>query len=134
MPRGRVKGSRNKKTIARDRYAAALAADEAEIVAKVIEAAKAGDPEARRLFFRYVRSPPSHETFVRPTEYTIPQTVEEARGRLLELGERMMRGEIGIEAYEALVSGLRAYLGDRAAEQQRELDMLKDTLRGGGAS
>jgi hypothetical protein len=51
-------------------------------------------------------------------------------GAILSLGERMARREISVEAHNALVNGLRAYLGDKAAEQQKKLDELEDALRG----
>jgi hypothetical protein len=51
-----------------------------------------------------------------PVAYVPPQTVEEARGAILTLGGRLAKGEITVELHDALVGGLRAYLGDRAAD------------------
>ena len=42
------------------------------------------------------------------------------------------RNEISIEAHDVLLGNLRAYLGDKAAEQQRTLDELEDAVRNGG--
>jgi hypothetical protein len=103
--------------------------DDQAIVAAVIEAAKAGPGEARALYFRFLRLPlPRSETFIGPIGYVRPRTPEEAREKVLELGEHLAKGEISIEAHDALVGGLRIYLGDRAAEQQRQLDQLREDL------
>ena len=58
-----------------------------------------------------------------------PRTADEARATILELGARLAKREISVEAHDALINGLRVYLGDRAAEQQRQLDRLEDALR-----
>ncbi len=50
---------------------------------------------------------------------------------ILKLGARLARGEISVTAHDALVAGLKAYLSDRAAEQQKILDELADSLRHG---
>jgi hypothetical protein len=72
---------------------------------------------------------PRAETFItRPIDYKAPETVEEARGTILTLGERLARAEISIEAHDALVNGLKAFLGDRAAEQERLLAQLQEDL------
>jgi hypothetical protein len=42
------------------------------------------------------------------------------------------QNEISIEAHDVLLGNLRAYLGDKAAEQQRTLDELEDAVRNGG--
>jgi uncharacterized protein with von Willebrand factor type A (vWA) domain len=74
----------------------------------------------------------SRQTFIGPIDYTAPATPEEARAMILVLGERVARNEISVEAHEVLLNNLRAYLGDKAAEQQRTLDDLEDALRNGG--
>jgi hypothetical protein len=126
---GRRKGSVNKGTI-RERLLVTQSADR-EIVNKVLEEAKAGDIEARRLYFRYLR-PPMHECFILPTEYRAPTNVEEARALVLELGERLTKGELSLQAHDALVGGLRAYLADKAAEHEHRLAELEDVIRNEG--
>jgi hypothetical protein len=77
-------------------------------------------------------TPARDETFVGPVAgYRPPKTVDEARAAVLEFGARLAKREISVEAHDALVGGLRVYLGDRAAEQQRQLDRLEDALRTG---
>jgi hypothetical protein len=76
-------------------------------------------------------TPPRTETFVGPIGYAAPKTVEEARSAILALGERLAKCEISVEAHDSLISGLRAYLGDKAVEQQRALDRVEDSLRSG---
>jgi hypothetical protein len=124
---GRRKGTPNKRTVA-ERLRIANGPDRA-IVDKVIEDARAGDIEARRLYFRYLR-PPLHETFLFPVDYRAPSNAEEARALVLELGERLTKGEMSLQAHDALVGGLRAYLTDKSAEQGRQLDELEGALRG----
>jgi len=97
----------------------------------VIADAKIKDVEARRLYFRYVRPPPPRETFVGPIDYAAPKTIEEARLRILALGERLAKREISVEAHNALVDNLKAYLSDKATEQQKRLDELEDAVRSG---
>jgi hypothetical protein len=125
---GRRKGTPNKGT-ERERRLIAEGDDKA-IVDRVVNDAKAGDAEARRVYFRHLRPPPS-ETFIGPLDYKAPETVEQARAAILMLGERLAQRQISVEAHDALVNGIRAYLGDKAAEQQRKLDELEDALRGG---
>jgi hypothetical protein len=71
---------------------------------------------------------PRVETFITPIDYRKPQTVEAAREMVLTLGERLTKREISVEAHDALVGGIKVFLADRAAEQQRELDRLKEDL------
>jgi hypothetical protein len=125
---GRRKGTPNKGTERERRLIAE--GDDTEIVKQVIANAKAGDVEARRVYFRFLR-PSRPETYIGPIDYEAPKSVEEGRAVILELGERLVKREISVEAHDALVNGIRAYLGDKAAEQQKKLDELEDALRGG---
>jgi hypothetical protein len=78
--------------------------------------------------------PPRPETFIGPIDYVRPSDVEGARAAILELGERTAKHEISVEAHDTLVSGLKVYLADKAAEQQRKLDELEEALRSGGST
>ena len=42
-----------------------------------------------------------------------------------------MRGEIPLEAHDSLIAGIKAYLGDETAEQEKRLSKLEDLLRHG---
>jgi hypothetical protein len=128
---GRRKGTPNKATVRRRRLLDAIDDDDKAIVDRVILGARNGDPEATRIYFRYLRPSAAREMFVRPIAYAEPKTVEEARATLLVLGVRLAKGEISIEAHDTLVGGLRVYLSDKAAEQQKQLDALEDSLRNG---
>jgi hypothetical protein len=79
----------------------------------------------------FAHPPARSETYIGPLDYNAPQTVGEARAALLALGEQLAKSEISVEAHDALVGGLRAYLGDKAADPQRKLDELEEALRGG---
>ena len=57
--------------------------------------------------------------------------VEEARALILKLGVRLARAEISVQAHDALINGLRAYLGDKAAEQEKILARLETSLSAG---
>ena len=134
---GRKRGTRNRRTIA-----AAGRPDALEHLEKVMTATAETDPlilpdmklraAIALAHFQHSKPAPTRiETFIGPIDYTKPATVEEARAALLELGERLARREISVEAHDALVGGLRAYLGDKAAEQERILARLEASLRGG---
>jgi hypothetical protein len=124
---GRAKGTPNHNTVRERRLVADK--DDRKIIDGVIEASKAGDASARVVYFRYVRpSSPRTGTFLKPIDYKVPTTVDEAHAAILALGGRLAKGEISLEAHDALVGGLRAFLAAKAAEQQRELDRLKEDL------
>jgi len=74
----------------------------------------------------------SRQTFIEPVDYTAPTTPEEARATILVLGERVARGELSIEVHAVLLDNLKAYLGDKAAEQERRVSELEDIVRNGG--
>ena len=65
-------------------------------------------------------------------DYSAPTTPEEARASILVLGERAARGEISTQAYDVLIGNLRAYLSDRAVEQEQKLTALENHIRYGG--
>jgi hypothetical protein len=133
---GRKPGSRNKRTLA---GAPKTYPDALEHLAKVMTSTDGTITPDLKLkaavaLAQYQCSKPTPlrgGTLIDPTPYTAPKTVEEARALILELGERLAKGEMPIELHDALVAGIRAYLGDRAAEQQKILDELADSLRHG---
>jgi hypothetical protein len=55
-----------------------------------------------------------------------------AREAILALGGRLAKGEISVELHDGLINGLRAFLGDKAAEQKRRLAELEENLRSSG--
>ena len=127
---GRRKGTPNRSTERARRLISE--ADDKTIVDKVVKDAKANNPAALALYFRFLRPPaPRAKTFIEPIDYMSPKTIEEARRAILELGERLAKGELPIELHDALVNGIKAYLGDRAVEQEKILARLEGSLRGG---
>ena len=137
---GRKKGARNKRTVA---AAPQTYPDALEHLAKIVATTPETDPTiTQELRLRAAIGLAQYQQcrkpwmlfggFIGPIDgYAAPRTVDEARATILELGARLAKREISVEAHDALVNGLRAYLGDRAAEQQRELDRLEDALRTG---
>jgi hypothetical protein len=127
---GKKKGTANKGTIRAKRLIAE--ADDKAIVDVTVAAAKAGDPSAQNLYYRYLRPPaPKPQTFVAaPVDYVAPTTIEEARETLLTLGERLTKGEISIEVHDALAGALKTFLFDKSVEQEKRLDRLEAYLRG----
>ena len=82
--------------------------------------------------YQHSKPAPSHtEAFVTVDGYAAPATVEEARALILGLGERLARGEISVIAHDALINGLKVFLADKAAEQEKILARL-DTCRRAG--
>ena len=125
--RGKPKGARHRATVMAARL---LDNDAADIIKKLVAAAKNGEPWAIKFVAERLLPPAKLiSTFIGPIDYAEPKTPEEARTMILELGGRMARGEISIEEHIALLDNLKAYLGDKAAEQQKILDELADSLR-----
>jgi hypothetical protein len=131
---GRPKGGRNKRTIAAASRPDAL--DHIEKVMATNDGTVTPDVRLRAAtvlaLYQHSRPAPSHtEAFVTVDGYEEPKTVEEARALILKLGVRLARGEISVQAHDALINGLRAYLGDKAAEQEKILARLETSLRAG---
>jgi hypothetical protein len=116
---GRPPGGRNKQTLRR--AAAALEGD--GILSEIVRKAKEGSVEHEKLYVRALL--PRPETFLGPFDYTAPVTVDDARLQILTLGERVVRGELSVEAHDVILKGLRLYLGDVAAEEQLRLAAIK---------
>src|SRR5271166_3092209 len=132
---GRQKGARNKRTLA---GAPKTYPDALEHLASVMASTDGTitpDLKLRAAIalaqYQHSKPTPLKETYVAVDDYTAPKTVEEARALILALGERLAKGEIPVELHDSLVNGIRAYLGDKAAEQQKILDELADFLRHG---
>ena len=75
-------------------------------------------------------APAQTETFI-SLDYVAPKTPEEARAIILTLGERATRGEISTQAHDLLIGNLRAYLTDKAAEQEKKLAAIERHIRYG---
>jgi hypothetical protein len=106
----------------------AIDADDRVILDRIIAEAKAGDPNARNLYLRYIRPHQRPETILDPVDYKSPESLAEARETVLKLSQRLAKGEISLEMHDALINDLRAYLGDKAVDQQRQLDQLRQDL------
>ena len=128
---GKAKGTRHKATAIAEKL---FAADIAAVAKKVVEAAKNGESWACRLIIERLIGPAREapeQTFL-SLDYSAPTTPEEARASILVLGERAARGEISTQAYDVLIGNLRAYLSDRAVEQEQKLTALENHIRYGG--
>ena len=129
VSRGKLPGERNRATLMAERL---LSKDAAAAMRKIGAAAKAGEPWALKFVGERFVPLVSRQTFIEPVDYTAPTTPEEARATILVLGERVARGELSIEAHALLLDNLKAYLGDKAAEQERRVSELEDIVRNGG--
>ena len=128
---GRQKGKRNKRTL--DAAPRLDALDHIEKVMATDDGTISPDVRLRAATvlaaYQHSRPAPTRtETFVVVNSYAAPKTVEEARLAILELGLLLAKGGVSVEAHDALVGGLKAYLGDKAAEQQKKLDELEAFL------
>jgi hypothetical protein len=126
---GRRPGSPNKGTERARRLISE--ADDKAIVDQVVRDAKANNPHAIGVYFRYLRPPTPR--YISPIDYAAPTTIEGARVLILELGERLAKGEIPTELHDSLVNGIRVFLADKAVEQERILARLEAFLRLGGS-
>jgi hypothetical protein len=127
---GRRKGVRNKRTIA----AAARPDALAHLTSVMTSTDGTITPDLKlraAIALAQYQYPKPAPMYVAVDGYEEPKTVEEARALILKLGTRLAKGEISVTAHDALVNGIRTYLGDKAAEQQRILDDLADSLRHG---
>jgi hypothetical protein len=122
-------GARHRATLMAEKL---MSADAKEIVEKLVEKAKNGELWALKFIGERFVPLVSRQTFMEPVDYTAPTTPEEARAMILVLGERVARGELSIEAHAVLLDNLKAYLGDKAAEQERRVSELEEIMRNGG--
>ncbi len=129
VSRGKLPGERNRATLMAEQL---LSKDAAAAMRKIGAAAKAGEPWALKFIGERFVPLTSSQTFIEPVDYTEPTTPEEARAMILVLGERVARGELSIEAHAVLLDSLKAYLGDKATEQERRVSELEDIVRNGG--
>jgi hypothetical protein len=131
---GRKKGARNKRTLAAspktypdalEHLAKAVANDDGTVTPDLKLRAAIGVAT-----YQHPKPAPFRtETFIGPIDYTAPKTPEEARQTILDLGERMARREISVEAHDALINGIRACLNDKAAEQEQRLADLEKMIQ-----
>ena len=129
VSRGKLPGERNRATLMAERL---LSKDAAAAMRKIGAAAKAGEPWALKFIGERFVPLVSRQTFMEPVDYTAPTTPEEARAMILVLGERVAKGELSVEAHSVLLDNLQAYLGDKAAEQERRVSELEEIMRNGG--
>jgi hypothetical protein len=104
---GRRKGTPNQGTERQRRLVSE--SDDKLIVDRVVNDAKAGDAEARRIYFRFLRPPLSRETFVSPIDYTAPETVEDATEEARRAGGRSPRR--GAVSFASRVARLKRDFG-----------------------
>ncbi len=133
---GRRKGTPNKKSVARGALEGLP-----DALAHLAQVMTSNEPNitpelklrAAVALAQYQRPRPyaGKETFTAAIDYETPKTVEAAREAILALGERLAKGEISVELHDGLINGLRAFLGDKAAEQERKLAELEESLRNG---
>jgi hypothetical protein len=115
---GRRKGSPNKGTERARRLISE--ADDETIVTRVITGAKAGEPEALRVYFRYLRPPTPR--FLNLIALEPPKTAQEARDAIARITSMVAMGEVDGEHGGRVIAGLEAFLGAKAAELEAEVE------------
>jgi hypothetical protein len=95
-------------------------ADDEVIVTRVITGAKAGEPEALRTYFRYLRPPTPR--FLNLIALEPPKTAQEARDAIARITSMVAMGEVDGEHGGRVIAGLEAFLGARAAELEAEVE------------
>jgi hypothetical protein len=105
---GRRKGTPNRGTERERRLIAE--GDDQQIVSKVVAEAKAGDPGARQIYFRYLRpGPPRPASFApAPFAYMKPTTMAEANAEMNRIAEAVAGGELDLDTGQFLVGAVRA--------------------------
>jgi hypothetical protein len=117
---GRRKGSPNKGTERARRLISE--ADDRAIVDQIVRDAKANNPAALTLYFRYLRPPLSRTTSVWPIDLEPPKSAQEARDAIAKLTSMIARAEIDGEHGSRIIAGLEAFLSARAAELEIEVE------------
>jgi hypothetical protein len=116
---GRKQGARNKRTVPAEAYPDALAHLTAVMTAKddplITPELKLRAAIGLAAYQRPKPTPSHTEASVAVEGYEEPKTVEEARALILTLGARLAKGEVSVQAHDALINGLKAYLGDKAS-------------------
>ena len=108
-------------------------ADDKEIVARVVIAAKAGDPHATQLYFRFLRPPPSRTAYTVPINLEPPKSAPEARDMIAEVTSMIAKAEIDGEHGSRVIVGLEAFMGARVAELEAKVKTLIGARKGNGA-
>ena len=124
---GKRKGSHNKGTERARRLISE--ADDKVIVDRVILGAKAGEPEALRVYFRYLRPPTPR--FLNPIALEPPKTAQEARDAIARITSMIAMGEADGEHGSRIIVGLEAFLGAKAAELEAEVEKHRAEEEGG---
>ena len=117
---GRRKGSHNKGTERARRLIAE--GDDKAIVDQVVKDAKANNPAALALYFRYLRPPLSRTTYVEPVDLEPPKTAQEARDAIARITAMIAKAEVDGEHGGRIIAGLEAFLSARAAELEAEVE------------
>lgn len=124
FPRGHAKaGGRKKGTPNRGSERARKLISEADdkvIVDRVILGAKAGEAEALRTYFRYLRPPTPR--FLNLIALEPPKTAQEARDAIARITSMVAMGEVDGEHGGRVIAGLEAFLGAKAAELEAEVE------------
>jgi hypothetical protein len=122
---GKRKGSVNKGTERARRLIAE--GDDKAIVDKVVHDAKAGDPVARTVYFRFLRPPTPQPKFVPASIGLKPAaTAKEAAAQIAAVVARLDAGDLDLESSHALIEGLRAFV---AAYSAAELEVEMEKFR-----
>jgi len=126
---GRRKGSPNKGTERARRLISE--ADDKAIVDQVVRDAKANNPHALQVYFRYLRPPVSRTTSVWPIDLEPPKNAQEARDAIARITSMIAKAEIDGEHGARVIAGLEAFLSARAAELEIEVEKHRAAEEGG---
>jgi aryl-alcohol dehydrogenase-like predicted oxidoreductase len=99
--------------------------DAIEIVRKVIEGAKSGDVECRRLFLKYLLHLP--RVISTPVDIPAAQSAAEAQEQIAQLTVMAARGDLDLDALQVLTRSLTLSIDTRLSEleeiiEQREVE------------
>jgi hypothetical protein len=117
---GKRKGSHNRGTERARRLISE--ADDKAIVDQVVRDAKANNPAALAICFRYLRPPLSRTTSVWPIDFEPPKSAQEARDAIARITSMIAKAEIDGEHGARIIAGLEAFLSARAAELEAEVE------------
>jgi hypothetical protein len=95
----------------------------------IIEDAKAGDIEARKLFTKLLPRMPHYA----PTLIDLPRitTAKQASAQIAKMAVKVGRGEIDLETFDAMVEALRVFIAaHERVELETEVEKYRETMKG----
>jgi hypothetical protein len=100
-----------------------------EVLRGIIADAKAGDPEARKIFTKLVPKMPRYA----PTLFNLPRiaTAKQAAAQITKILAKAGRGEIDLETFDTVIEALRVFItAHERVELETEVEKYREAMKG----